>query len=414
MQKVIFFGTGSDCKKVLEKYPEILSNIIAFVDNNNEKYGYWYCKPIIAPKEIYKYSYDKVIISSSKYAISICIQCITELKIDPNKILDLRKFIQEQIYWGEIMPKRIVLDVCTLYQLNCTTCPLRISNYGTVKPGYLRAEKFKQLLNDNEFVKGVEIANNGEAFLNPEMKEILEYAYEKQVDITVYNGTNFNTVSEEVLDAIVRTKVKGMTIALDGASQETYCIYRRNGNFDTVIDNIRKINNYKLKYKSEFPRLIWQFVLMPHNEHEIIEAKKLASKLNMEIKFKLTWDKDYIPKDPELIRRETGLKYLSREEVKKKTGKNYMNLCKQLWEFPVINWDGRLLGCCNVYNKDFGVNVFEIGLKKALNSTEYVNSKKALLGTGGIKSIYNPCAECMSLNSMQNEGVFLNIDDIQI
>ena len=70
--------------------------------------------------------------------------------------------------------------------------PLRISNYGTVKPGYLRAEKFKQLLNDNEFVKGVEIANNGEAFLNPEMKEILEYAYEKQVDITVYNGTNFN------------------------------------------------------------------------------------------------------------------------------------------------------------------------------------------------------------------------------
>ena len=33
MQKVIFFGTGSDCKKVLEKYPEILSNIIAFVDN---------------------------------------------------------------------------------------------------------------------------------------------------------------------------------------------------------------------------------------------------------------------------------------------------------------------------------------------------------------------------------------------
>lgn len=66
--------------------------------------------------------------------------------------------------------------------------------------------------------------------------------------------------------------------------------------------------------------------------------------------------------------------------IKEKTGKNYMNLCRQLWEFPVINWDGRLLGCCNVYNKDFGVNVFDVGLKEALNSTEYANAKQMLLG----------------------------------
>lgn len=75
------------------------------------------------------------------------------------------------------------------------------------------------------------------------VKQILECTHERQVDITVYNGTNYNTVSEDVLDGIVRTKVKGMTIALDGASQETYCMYRRNGNFETLIDNIHKINN---------------------------------------------------------------------------------------------------------------------------------------------------------------------------
>lgn len=87
MQKVIFWGTGSDCKIVLEKYPEVLDNIIAFVDNDNEKYGYWYSKPVIAPNEICRYSYDKIIISSSKYAIPICIQCLTELKIEADKIL---------------------------------------------------------------------------------------------------------------------------------------------------------------------------------------------------------------------------------------------------------------------------------------------------------------------------------------
>lgn len=153
---------------------------------------------------------------------------------------------------------------------------------------------------------------------------------------------------------------------------------------------------------------------MSHNEHEIIEAKKLARELNMDIRFKLTWAGGYIPKNPEFIRRETGLNYLNREEVKKKTGRNYMSPCKQLWEFPEINWDGRLLGRCSVYKKDFGVNVFEVGLKNCINSTEYINLKKFILGIEGGGAIHNPCTECSYLISIQNDANFFDIDNIQV
>ncbi len=46
--------------------------------------------------------------------------------------------------------------------------------------------------------------------------------------------------------------MKDLTVSIDGASQETYQIYRVRGKFDEVIGHIRKINEYKKKYNSEF------------------------------------------------------------------------------------------------------------------------------------------------------------------
>ena len=72
-----------------------------------------------------------------------------------------------------------------------------------------------------------------------------------------------------------------MTVSLDGASQETYEIYRVGGAFERVINNIKAINAYKKQYKSAVPILLWQFVAFGHNEHEIAKAKTLATRLGM-------------------------------------------------------------------------------------------------------------------------------------
>ena len=203
---------------------------------------------------------------------------------------------------------------------------------------------------------------------------------------------------------------KTITFSIDGASQDIYAQYRVNGNFDTVIENIKKLNTYKQKYHSPFPVLKWQFILMEHNENDVIKAKMMAAELQMQIFFKLTWDAGYIPENVEMLKRETGLKYLSREEVFRNEGRIYIQMCHQLWDSPQINWDGRLLGCSSVSTDDFGVNVFEIGLQNAINSENYKYAKEMLQGKVGVPpNVKNlPCANCEKYKTMVKTGQYIS------
>jgi MoaA/NifB/PqqE/SkfB family radical SAM enzyme len=312
-----------------------------------------------------------------------------------------------------ILPKKVRLEASTICQLKCKSCSFQRNDCGTLGKGYLSFTNFKSFLEKNKFIKVIELSNFGEIFLNPDIIHIIKYSYENNVSLLAENGVNFNTVTNEVIEAIVKYQFKSILISIDGASQSIYSMYRVNGNFDKVIDNIKMLNEYKQIFNSKYPELIWQFVLIEHNENDVINAKKKANELGMRISFKLTWDKGYIPKNVEMLKKETGLKYLSREEVLSNEGKPYGNygFCRLLWNEPQINWDGRLLGCCCVSNNDFGVNVFQIGLKKAINSKKYMQAKKMLLGKAGIpedtKNI--PCVNCNQYKTMNRTGKYIEL-----
>lgn len=259
-------------------------------------------------------------------------------------------------------------------------------------------ENFKKFIDENPAVCDIELSNWGEIFLNPDLKKILQYAYKKNVALRADNGTNFNKVDDDVLDALVRYKFRSLTCSIDGASQEVYSLYRINGNFERIINNLRKINFYKTKYGSLYPYLGWKFIAFGHNENEISKARFLAKELNMEFYFRLSWDDFYVEsfspvKDRELIRRESGLGVADREEFQEKYGTNYIDgSCRQLWLSPRINFDGRLLGCCINYWDDYG-NVFETNFKNCLNSEKLIYAKQMLLGLRESRDDI-PCSNC--------------------
>ena len=235
-------------------------------------------------------------------------------------------------------------------------------------------------------IRHVELANYGEVFLNPKIAEIFRIGYERGVSLTIGTGANLNNCRDEALDALVKYGVRAMTCSIDGASQSTYEIYRREGNFDTVIENIKKINFYKRKYLSVFPLLRWQYVIFGHNEHEIHAARDLAKQLGMKFSPKLSWDSGFSPvRDVDLVKRETGLKVVSRKEHADKTQAVYMSrICEQLWDLPQVNFDGRMLGCCVNYWAPFAGNAFD-DLGAAVNS-EQMNESRAML-SGQIPAI---------------------------
>jgi hypothetical protein len=124
----------------------------------------------------------------------------------------------------------------------------------------------------------------------------------------------------------------------------------------------------------------------------------------MEFKPKLNWSSTYTPiKNKEVIKKESGLNVSDRKEFKKKNKKEYILPCFQLWKSPIINWDGKLIGCCLNFNMDFG-NVFEKGLDKCLKNKKYIYTKKFLIGKKKLtKKI--PCFYCSKKESIFKKNI---------
>ncbi|MDR2685866.1 MAG: radical SAM protein [Rickettsiales bacterium] len=312
------------------------------------------------------------------------------------------------LFRREFIEQHIRLDLCTMCNLECTGCFMRRKNYCNRGKGFVPFAQFSKFLNDNKFVRHIEISGQGEPFLNPHIVKILEYAHAHNVRITCENGTNFNAMPDEVLDAIVSTGVGYINVAIDGASQDTYVQYRRGGDFDRVIANIKKLNEYKRAANSELPKLGWQYVILPTNDSvkEIQRAKAMAVDLNMKISF-LRDNNGYVPPNREEIERETGLSYgdgvLVGQASFARNTRDYV--CTQLWNAPQINWDGRLLGCCMNMFHDYDANVFAAGLEKALQTPLYTATKEMLCGGKTAKG--SPCLQCHNYKEMQMRGQWL-------
>ena len=158
-------------------------------------------------------------------------------------------------------PARVRIEASTICQLSCPSCPNATGEiHKNIGTGFLKFEDFKRIIDDNVWIRDVELSNWGEIFLNPDLLRIIKYAHEKNIILRADNGVNLNTVSDEMLEALVKYRFHSMICSIDGASQETYSIYRRKGNFEKVIEHIKRINHYKNIYKSAYPILTWQFI----------------------------------------------------------------------------------------------------------------------------------------------------------
>ena len=299
----------------------------------------------------------------------------------------------EVLTTGRVKSDAVRLEASTLCQLKCPVC---IHNNGTrhiVGQGYLKFSDFKKFIDRHPFIKHIELSNWGEIFLNPELKYIILYSRSKGIFLSAVNGVNLNTVSPDMLRTLVKYKFRRLTIAIDGASQEVYSLYRLKGDFNKVIENIKLINYYKRKYRSELPNLCWQFVVFGHNEGDVETAKNMAKKLDMDFYAKYNYARSYSPvKNVNRVKHSTP--FLSLDDYEGDARQVFMSACSQLWLSPQINWDGKLLGCCVNYWDDFG-DVFKDGLAKCIESPRYVNAKKSLLGIIKPRSGL-PCLRCLN------------------
>jgi len=100
-------------------------------------------------------------------------------------------------------------------------------------------------------------------------------------------------------EAYVESGLDSVNLSIDGATQPVYQRFRRNGDLELVLGNLRKLVAAKRRLGKRYPLLAWNFLAFEHNVHEIPLARSMARKLGVDTfrvanPFDVSWD------DPEI------------------------------------------------------------------------------------------------------------------
>ncbi|HLD58690.1 MAG TPA: radical SAM protein [archaeon] len=283
-------------------------------------------------------------------------------------------------------PFKLSFDPSSICQLHCPLCPTGQKQNGR-SLGKMRFEEYEKIVSEmSPFLYEIDLNNWGEPFLNQNLVGMIELAHKKNIRTSV--NTNLNVALEEKqAEALVKSDLDVLYVSMDGVSQETYEKYRVGGKLETVWNNIRLVAEKKKLLKSEKPKIVWQFLVMKHNEHELPVLETVRKKLGIDELaiggVRSDMGKEIFTADNEKI---DSLKKwlpsrqeLSRYDLEKKQRKNIKKSCAFLWFVSVINWNGSVAPCCGNYNEkfDFG-NAFEKGFKAVWNNEKYIAARKAV------------------------------------
>jgi radical SAM protein with 4Fe4S-binding SPASM domain len=189
----------------------------------------------------------------------------------------------------------------------------------------------------------------GEPYLNPSFLDMVSYASKK--NIYTATSTNAHYLTDDVCRKTIESGLNRLIISIDGTTQETYESYRVGGKLDKVIEGTKNIVKWKKEMKSSTPHLIFQFLVVKPNEHQIDELMELATQLEVdEVRFKTAQVYDYkngnslIPENHEYSR------YKKNKDGTYSIKNRLLNHCWKMWHSCVITWDGKVVPCC--FDKD--------------------------------------------------------------
>lgn len=257
-------------------------------------------------------------------------------------------------------PITAMIEPTTACNLGCPHCPSGLNQFSR-PTGRIKQEAFKNIIDNIASEVGyLTLYFQGEPYLNPQFTNLVAYASAKRIFTATSSNAHF--LNPENARKTVASGLKRMIISIDGTTQETYGKYRLEGKLETVLAGTRNMIQAKKEVSSAFPRIVWQFIVFNHNEHELDAIKQLAKEYEVDhlaIKTAQIYDFDnadnWLPSDPAYSRYE---KQGNKVKIKNKL----LNHCWRLWSSVVFTWDGRVVPCC--FDKDATHNLGNISTEK--------------------------------------------------
>ena len=259
------------------------------------------------------------------------------------------KWTGRSVQWG--LPISVSFEPTTSCNLRCPECPSGLRAF-TRPTGMLQRDFFTETINQlAPHLSYLIFYFQGEPFLNPKFLDMVKYAASKK--IYTATSTNAHYLTDDVARRTVESGLDRLIISIDGTTQEVYQQYRVGGKLHRVLEGARNVVKWKKELKRKTPFIIFQFLVVRHNEHQIEEVRRLARETGVDdVWLKTAQVYDYENDPNGLIPTINKYSRYKKDRNGKMQFKGNMaaNHCWRLWHDPVITWDGAVVPCC--FDKD--------------------------------------------------------------
>jgi radical SAM protein with 4Fe4S-binding SPASM domain len=259
----------------------------------------------------------------------------------------LAKWSGQPVQWG--LPFNVSIEPTTTCNLGCPECPSGLKNF-TRPTGNLDYSFYKNTIDElGDKLIYLYFYFQGEPYMHPRFLELVKYAAAK--NIYTVTSTNAHYLTERKARETVESGLSRILISIDGTTQQTYEQYRIGGSLDKVIEGTKNLVKAKREMKSQTPHIVFQFLVVKPNEHQVEEVYRLAKEIGVdEVKLKTAQVYDFKEGNELIPTIDKYSRYQKQSDGTYHIKNELLNHCWKLWHSTVITWDGKIVPCC--FDKD--------------------------------------------------------------
>lgn len=235
-----------------------------------------------------------------------------------------------------LLPPVLQIDITDMCNLKCPGC-LTGMGYNKHARGMMPLAAFTSLIDD--VVRStalVVLYNSGEPLLHPDAISMIRYLTDHGIASIVSTNGHFIKTREQA-EELVSAGLSVMVVSLSGTSQSVYEQYHQKGRLDQVLAGVRHVKAARARLNKKMPLIIFRFLVMEHNRHQIKAMDALAKQAGCDgLEFReVNWRACLID-NPSAFR----------QHQVPPPGQKTIRRCLWPWLISVVNWNGDVYPCC--------------------------------------------------------------------
>jgi radical SAM protein with 4Fe4S-binding SPASM domain len=259
----------------------------------------------------------------------------------------------------------------------------------TREQGIMNLETYQKIVNDVKDFTFIFYFNfAGEPFLNPHLFEMVNLAAEHNIFSLV--DTNATLLTTKRIRELLDSKLDVLVLNIDYIQKKPFEEFRQGANFNTTIEGIKKLCDYKKKEKRLFPLIVAEVIVSRENEDHLQKIYEFAmDKIGVDnvwfksLCFPLHSKGFYEDHDiHELVKKYLPMKSpitrytFNGEFLEMKNPKENCDWARK----SLILWDGRIAACCYDYDGQYTFgNINNTSFLDIWNSHKYRYYREKLI-----------------------------------